>query len=41
MSPPELYAGTHWDADTSTSGTSHDLRTYLLPYLDAGWIAPP
>jgi hypothetical protein len=34
-------AGTHWDADTATSGTSHDLRTYLLPYLDAGWVAPP
>lgn len=34
-------AGTHWDPDTATSGTSHDLRTYLLPYLDAGWVAPP
>lgn len=32
--------GTHWDPDTSTSGTNHDLLTYLLPYLDAGWTAP-
>lgn len=34
-------AGTHWDADTATSGTNHDLRAYVLPYLDAGWVAPP
>lgn len=33
-------AGTHWDADTSSSGTNHDMKTYLLPYLDAGWVAP-
>lgn len=33
-------AGSHWDSDTSTSGTNHDLRTYLLPYLDAGWRSP-
>lgn len=34
-------AGTHWDSDTSSTGTNFDLRTYLLPYLDAGWSAPP
>ena len=33
-------AGTHWDPDTASSGTDYDLRTYLLPYLNAGWIAP-
>jgi len=33
-------AGTHWDPDTSSSGTDYDLRTYLLPYLNAGWVAP-
>jgi pimeloyl-ACP methyl ester carboxylesterase len=33
-------AGTHWDPDTSSSGTNYDMRTYLLPYLDAGWLAP-
>jgi pimeloyl-ACP methyl ester carboxylesterase len=33
-------AGTHWDSDTGSSGTNYDLRTYLLPYLDAGWSAP-
>ena len=33
-------AGTHWDADTTSSGTNHDLRAYLLRYLDAGWVAP-
>lgn len=33
-------AGTHWDADTASSGTAYDLRTFLLPYLDAGWQAP-
>ena len=33
-------AGTHWDADTASSGTSYDLRAYLLPYLDAGWQSP-
>jgi predicted esterase len=32
--------GTHWDADTSSSGTNYDLRKYLLTYLDAGWVAP-
>jgi hypothetical protein len=33
-------AGTHWDYDNGATGTAYDLRTYLLPYLDAGWIAP-
>lgn len=33
--------GTHWQPDTATSGTTYDMRTYLLPYLSAGWIAPP
>jgi hypothetical protein len=33
-------AGTHWDPDTSNSGTDYDLRTYLLPYINAGWLAP-
>ena len=33
-------AGTHWDPDTATSGTDYDRRTYLLPYLNAGWISP-
>jgi predicted esterase len=32
--------GTHWDADTASTGTGYDLRRYLLPYLDAGWLAP-
>jgi pimeloyl-ACP methyl ester carboxylesterase len=32
--------GTHWDADTTSSGTNYDMRTYLLPYLNAGWLAP-
>ena len=32
--------GTHWDPDTQSSGTNYDMRTYLLPYLDAGWLAP-
>lgn len=33
-------AGTHWDPDTSYSGTNYDLKTYLLPYIDAGWVSP-
>lgn len=33
-------AGTHWDADTASSGTNYDMKTYLLPYLDAGWTTP-
>lgn len=32
--------GTHWDADSGSTGTLYDLRTYLLPYLNAGWVAP-
>jgi pimeloyl-ACP methyl ester carboxylesterase len=32
--------GTHWDPDTTSSGTNYDLRTYLLRYVDAGWVAP-
>ncbi|MBS2019683.1 MAG: hypothetical protein JST00_42870 [Deltaproteobacteria bacterium] len=32
--------GTHWDPDTSTTGTNRDMRVYLLPYLDAGWTSP-
>ncbi len=30
--------GNHWDNDTGSSGTAYDLRTYLLPYLNAGWV---
>ena len=33
-------AGTHWDPDTSSSGTNYDMKTYLLSYIDAGWVAP-
>jgi len=33
--------GTHWDPDTASSGTDYDMRTYLLRYLDSGWVAPP
>jgi predicted esterase len=33
-------AGTHFDPDTSSSGTKYDMRTYLLPYIDAGWVSP-
>lgn len=33
-------AGTHYDQDTATSGTTYDLRKYLLPFIDAGWKAP-
>lgn len=33
-------AGTHYDADTSSSGTDYDRRAYLLPYMNAGWVAP-
>jgi endoglucanase len=32
--------GTHWDNDVGTTGTSYDLRTFLLPYMNAGWLAP-
>ena len=30
--------GTHWDNDVGTTGTTYDLKTYLLPYLNAGWM---
>jgi pimeloyl-ACP methyl ester carboxylesterase len=33
-------AGDHWDNDVGTTGTSYDLRTFLLPFIDAGWVAP-
>ena len=32
--------GTHWDNNTGSSGTTYDLRTTLLAYIDAGWLAP-
>ena len=32
--------GHHFDTDTATTGTDHDLRTLLLPHLDEGWLAP-
>lgn len=32
--------GTHWDNDNGAFGTQYDLRTFLLPYLNAGWMAP-
>ncbi|HEY4095677.1 MAG TPA: CARDB domain-containing protein [Baekduia sp.] len=33
--------GHHYDADTATTGTDHDLTTLLLPHIDAdGWRAP-
>ncbi len=33
-------AGTHYDPDTANSGTNYNLKTFLLPYLDAGWVSP-
>ena len=33
-------AGTHYDPDTATTGTNYDLKTFLLPYLNAGWVSP-
>jgi predicted esterase len=33
-------AGTHYDPDNGNFGTNYDLRTFLLPYLDAGWVSP-
>lgn len=30
--------GGHWENEPN--GTNHNLRTYLLPYLDAGWVSP-
>jgi len=34
--------GHHWDDDNynGTYGTMADRRTYLLPYMDRGWMAP-
>jgi predicted esterase len=32
--------GQHWDSDYGSYGTMYDRRTYLLPYLDRGWVAP-
>jgi hypothetical protein len=32
--------GGHYDADTATTGTDHDLRTLLLPHIDDGWTSP-
>lgn len=32
--------GQHWDNDSGSYGTQYDRRTYLLPYLDRGWVAP-
>ena len=33
-------AGTHYDDTSGAYGTTYDLITFLLPYLDAGWQAP-
>ena len=33
-------AGTHWDNDSGTTGTQYDLRTFLLPHLNDGWVSP-
>ncbi len=33
-------AGTHYDADNGAYGTAYDLRTFLLPHLNDGWVAP-
>ncbi|MGH2892865.1 MAG: CARDB domain-containing protein [Solirubrobacteraceae bacterium] len=32
--------GDHYDDSTPTSGTDHDLQTYLLPHLTDGWRSP-
>ena len=32
--------GQHYDDSTATSGTDHDLQTYLLPHLTDGWSSP-
>lgn len=32
--------GSHYDADTDTTGTDHDLRTLLLPHIADGWQSP-
>lgn len=32
--------GTHWDNDTSSSGTKYDLVTLGLPFMNSGWKTP-
>ena len=32
--------GSHYDADTATTGTDHDLKTLLLPRLNDAWLSP-
>lgn len=32
--------GHHYDDSTATSGTDHDLQTYVLPHLNDGWRSP-
>jgi pimeloyl-ACP methyl ester carboxylesterase len=32
--------GHHYDDSTATSGSDHDLQTYLLPHLNDGWRSP-
>ncbi len=32
-------AGGHYDNDNGQTGTQYDLRTFLLPYIDAGWVS--
>jgi hypothetical protein len=32
--------GTHYDDDTATTGTDHDLRALLLPHMADDWLAP-
>lgn len=31
--------GTHYDADSGATGTAYDLRNFLLPFLNAGWVS--
>lgn len=33
-------AGGHYDNDNGAFGTQYDLRTFLLPHLNDGWVAP-
>ena len=30
----------HYDADTATTGTDHDLKEFPLPHLRDAWLAP-
>ncbi len=32
--------GGHWEDDTATTGTNHDLISILLPYLNEDWTSP-